>query len=81
MNCWTSHSVLLVIVDNFDTERFIGFLWPLETESPLDVDSDAELAGSTSAQSLEAIARDGAQGIERTGSLQNFQTLVRLPFE
>jgi hypothetical protein len=41
VNGWASHPDLLVVVDDFDAERRFGILGPLETDTPLGVDSDA----------------------------------------
>jgi hypothetical protein len=57
-----------VVVDDFD----IGwsFLFPFKADSELVVDTDAELAGTFTLESLQSIAPKGGKVLERLGRIQ-----------
>lgn len=66
-----------MVVDNFNVMRAI--VMPCETDTPLIVDSDAELPLAVTAQGLEAIAWQEHKRFKGVGGIKYPQTLFRLP--
>jgi hypothetical protein len=63
------HRTLLVIIDDLDV---IGVsLPPLETDSPLIIDSDAMLSSSSSTQPLKAVSGRNSEVPEASRRIQN----------
>ena len=70
-----------MIIDNLDF-RWTG-VWnrPLETDSPLVVDSDAVLPLAIAGQSFKTIARQGGKVFDRHGRVQPVEFQASLPLD
>jgi len=66
-----------MVIDNFNVMRTI--LTPAETETPLLIDSNAELALAVSAQGLEPVAWQMHQRFKGVCSIKDAQSFFRLP--
>jgi hypothetical protein len=69
-----------VIIDDFHIRRTFCATRPLEADSPLLIDPDAELAGAIALQRLEPIAPQEPQ-IVHGRCVENFKPSVNLPGE
>jgi hypothetical protein len=67
MDWWPRHLAfsLLVIIHNLDVGRFQSPFWPLEADSPLVVDANAELPSSISTKRLKSVARHHHEILDR----------------
>ncbi len=70
-----------MIIHNLDIFRPRRVFRPFKTDPPLTVDADAVLAPAITAQCLQPVAGQGAQGLKVPRQMQQLQPLVRLPCE
>src|ERR1700676_243946 len=73
----TAIKVLLVIVDNLDVRRTRRAVRPLETDSPLIVNANAELALAVADQSFKAIPGQYGKVSQGHGRLQPIELQAR----
>jgi hypothetical protein len=60
----------MMIIDDFDIERFLRLVRPLETDAPLTIDANAVLPFSITLNGLEVIAGRRSQVDQASGSIE-----------
>jgi hypothetical protein len=72
---------LLVIIHDLDVEWPGRIIRPFKTDASLPIDTNAVLSLPVTTQGLEMVTWQQHQTLARYGSLQDCQTLLRLPLE